>query len=196
LSLGVQILEQSPVLAAAGAARHSRCCAQAPAMWRPISVVLAGNALLQGIAPELESRVMPVRLLHRCHRAVGRGTRTRADRQRHGRGGRELGAGLFPHRRRYTPVVRRTRQLSTLPPPNLRSTMQRRMRRVFPQLADVAIEQVWGGFVDVSRNRAPHWGRLGANVYFAQGFSGHGVAATGLAGRVIARSDPRPRPVA
>jgi len=77
---------------------------------------------------------------------------------------------------------------STLPPPNLRGTMQRRMRRVFPQLAEVGIEQVWGGFVDISRNRAPHWGRLGSNVYFAQGFSGHGVAATGLAGRVIAEA--------
>jgi gamma-glutamylputrescine oxidase len=42
--------------------------------------------------------------------------------------------------------------------------------------------------IDISRNRAPHWGRLGANVYFAQGFSGHGVAATGLAGRVISEA--------
>ena len=42
--------------------------------------------------------------------------------------------------------------------------------------------------IDISRNRAPHWGRLCDNVYFAQGFSGHGVAATGLAGRVIAEA--------
>ena len=62
------------------------------------------------------------------------------------------------------------------------------MRRVFPQLRDVAIEQAWGGYVDISMNRAPHWGRLGDNVYFAQGFSGHGIAATGLAGRVIAEA--------
>jgi gamma-glutamylputrescine oxidase len=47
---------------------------------------------------------------------------------------------------------------------------------------------VWGGFVDISDTRAPHWGRLGANVYFAQGFSGHGVVASGLAGRVIAEA--------
>ena len=75
---------------------------------------------------------------------------------------------------------------STLPPPGLARVMTRRMRRVFPQLADVRFEQVWGGLIDISLNRAPHWGRLGDNVYFAQGFSGHGVAATGLAGQVIA----------
>jgi len=77
---------------------------------------------------------------------------------------------------------------STLPPPNLAGTMTRRMTRVFPQLKGVKFDSVWGGFVDISLNRAPHWGRLGDNVYFAQGFSGHGVAATGLAGRVIAEA--------
>jgi gamma-glutamylputrescine oxidase len=75
---------------------------------------------------------------------------------------------------------------SALPPPGLRRVMQRRMHQVFPQLADVALDQVWGGYVDITRNRAPHWGRLDGNLYFAQGFSGHGVAAAGLAGEVIA----------
>jgi catechol 2,3-dioxygenase-like lactoylglutathione lyase family enzyme len=52
----------------------------------------------------------------------------------------------------------------------------------------LGMEQVWGGYVDITRNRAPHWGRLTPNVYFAQGFSGHGVAATGLAGAIIAEA--------
>jgi gamma-glutamylputrescine oxidase len=66
--------------------------------------------------------------------------------------------------------------------------MARRMARVFPQLRGVGFESVWGGLIDISLNRAPHWGRLGDNVYFAQGFSGHGVAATGLAGRIVAEA--------
>ena len=75
---------------------------------------------------------------------------------------------------------------SNFQPPNLDWVMTRRMRKVFPQLADVGFEHLWGGTIDISLNRAPHWGRIGSNVYFAQGFSGHGVAATNLAGRIVA----------
>ena len=66
--------------------------------------------------------------------------------------------------------------------------MTQRMLRVFPQLADVKLDYVWGGYVDVSFSKAPHWGRLGNNIYFAQGFSGHGIATTGLAGRVLSEA--------
>jgi len=60
----------------------------------------------------------------------------------------------------------------------------------FPQLSDVKIEYGWGGFVDISMNRAPDFGRIGAakNVYYLQGFSGHGLALTGLAGKLVAEA--------
>ncbi|MBP6115834.1 MAG: FAD-binding oxidoreductase [Neisseriaceae bacterium] len=74
------------------------------------------------------------------------------------------------------------------PPRQLAQSMRADMLRVFPQLRNVAIDYAWGGHVDVTMNRAPHWGRLAPNVYFAQGFSGHGVALTGLAGKVIAEA--------
>jgi gamma-glutamylputrescine oxidase len=61
-----------------------------------------------------------------------------------------------------------------------------RMLKVFPQLADTRIEYAWGGLVDITMNRAPHFGRLAGNVYFLQGFSGHGVALAGKAGARIA----------
>jgi gamma-glutamylputrescine oxidase len=63
-----------------------------------------------------------------------------------------------------------------------------RMLRVFPQLADVRIEYAWGGEVDITLNRAPHFGRLAPNVYFLQGFSGHGIALTGIAGKLVAEA--------
>jgi gamma-glutamylputrescine oxidase len=89
---------------------------------------------------------------------------------------------------------------STTTPMNLATSMQRRMARTFPQLAETKVEYAWGGFVDISMNRAPDFGRLSevvhdksaaasySNVYYLQGFSGHGLALTGLAGQLVAEA--------
>ncbi|MDN7866635.1 FAD-binding oxidoreductase [Burkholderia multivorans] len=71
-------------------------------------------------------------------------------------------------------------------PDTLADAIRHRMVRVFPQLADVRVAHAWGGFVDVTRNRAPDFGALDPNFFYVQGFSGHGVALTGIAGRAIA----------
>ncbi len=63
-----------------------------------------------------------------------------------------------------------------------------RMLRVFPQLADVRLDHVWGGYVDISMSRAPDFGRLAPNVLYLQGFSGHGIAMAGMAGRLAAEA--------
>jgi gamma-glutamylputrescine oxidase len=60
--------------------------------------------------------------------------------------------------------------------------------RVFPQLADVAIDHAWGGTLAITRSRLPHVGRLPPNVFFAHGYSGHGVATATLAGQLIAEA--------
>ncbi len=77
---------------------------------------------------------------------------------------------------------------SALTPPNLTQTMQTRMAETFPQLKDTKVEFTWGGFVDITMNRAPDFGRISPNVYYLQGFSGHGVALTGLAGKLVAEA--------
>ena len=68
------------------------------------------------------------------------------------------------------------------------SATRTRMLNVFPQLSDVRIDYAWGGDVDITLNRAPHFGRLAPNVYFLQGFSGHGIALTGIAGKLVAEA--------
>jgi gamma-glutamylputrescine oxidase len=59
---------------------------------------------------------------------------------------------------------------------------------VFPQLADAKIDYAWGGFVDITMSRAPDFGRLAPNIYYLQGFSGHGIALTGIAGQLVAEA--------
>lgn len=77
---------------------------------------------------------------------------------------------------------------STRPPHDLKQAMRADMLKVFPQLSDLRIDYAWGGYVAITMNRAPHFGRVADNVYFAQGFSGHGVALTGIGGRLIAEA--------
>ena len=62
------------------------------------------------------------------------------------------------------------------------------MLRTFPQLADARTDFFWGGQVAITRNRLPQFGRLEGEVFFAHGFSGHGVALTTLAGKLMAEA--------
>jgi gamma-glutamylputrescine oxidase len=59
---------------------------------------------------------------------------------------------------------------------------------VFPVLTDVAVEYAWGGLIGITHNRIPDLGRLKPNVLYAQGFSGQGMALTGLAGKLMAET--------
>jgi gamma-glutamylputrescine oxidase len=77
---------------------------------------------------------------------------------------------------------------SGLDPLGTRRATRARMLKVFPQLADTKIDFAWGGLVDITLNRAPHFGRLEPDVYFVQGFSGHGIALTGIAGKLLAEA--------
>jgi gamma-glutamylputrescine oxidase len=152
------------------------------------SAVLAGNAYVHGIAPELDSRIMPVGTYIGASEPLGAERAKALIDNDMAVADVNWALDYFRLSADHRLLFGGRASYSTLPPPNLRGTLQRRMTRVFPQLAGVKLDFVWGGYVDISLSRAPHWGRLGKNVYFAQGFSGHGVAATGLAGRVIAEA--------
>jgi gamma-glutamylputrescine oxidase len=77
---------------------------------------------------------------------------------------------------------------SGLDPLNTERATRARMLKVFPQLADAKIEYSWGGYVDITMSRAPDFGRLAPNVWYLQGFSGHGIALTGMAGQLVAEA--------
>lgn len=183
---GVRIHEGSEVLSLQRGARPVLRTAEGEV--QAGFVVLAGNALAYRIAPELDDKIMPVGTYVGATEPLGE-ERARAL-IRNGMAVADINWALdyFRLSADHRLLFGGRASYSTLPPPNLAGTMRARMTRVFPQLRGVQFESVWGGLIDISLNRAPHWGRLGDNVYFAQGFSGHGVAATGLAGRVIAEA--------
>ena len=77
---------------------------------------------------------------------------------------------------------------SAMQPPRLAESMRKRLVRVFPALADVTVDYTWGGYLDITMSRAPDFGRLAPNIYYLQGFSGHGMALAGLAGKLVAEA--------
>lgn len=77
---------------------------------------------------------------------------------------------------------------SGLDPLGTARATRKRMLNVFPQLADAEIDYAWGGLIDISMSRAPNFGRLAPNAYFLQGYSGHGMVAATIAGRIVAEA--------
>ena len=75
-------------------------------------------------------------------------------------------------------------------PADIAEYMRPKMERVFPQLKGVGIEFHWGGMIGISANRFPQIGRLPSapNVYYAQGYSGHGLNVTHFAARILAQA--------
>ncbi len=72
---------------------------------------------------------------------------------------------------------------------NATSFVSKRMVKVFPQLQKVKIDYSWGGTLAITVNRLPHFGTLMNNkVSYAFGYSGHGLALSVLAGKLIAEN--------
>lgn len=188
--LGVKIYENSSVTDLRRGALLTAVTAQGQV--RASFGVLAGNCTLgeygPRVAPDIKARVMPVGTYmvgtaplppEVCARLIARNAavcdnnfvldyfRFSADHRL-----------LFGGRVSY----------SAHTPARLQERMAKRLATVFPELSGVSIDFVWGGFVDISMNRTPDFGRLGSNLYYLQGFSGHGVALTGLAGQLVAQA--------
>jgi len=72
-------------------------------------------------------------------------------------------------------------------PRDLKAFVRRFMLEVYPSLDDAAIDYAWGGTLAITLKRMPHFGRSG-NLFWAQGYSGHGVAMANMGGKLIAEA--------
>jgi gamma-glutamylputrescine oxidase len=153
---------------------------------RCANLVLCGNAYIGAVAPALARRILGVGTYIIATEPLGE----------------ERARGLLPSNAAVADInwildyFRRSRDhrllfggrvsYSSVQPPRLAESMRKRMVRVFPELADVKVAYAWGGYLDITMSRAPNFGRLAKNVLYFQGFSGHGVALAGLAGKLAA----------
>ena len=70
----------------------------------------------------------------------------------------------------------------------LKKRTKKQLNRVFPQLKNIKVDYIWGGLIAITVNRVPDIGMINEKIFYAQGFSGHGVAFTGIAGKILAEN--------
>lgn len=66
--------------------------------------------------------------------------------------------------------------------------LRRDLLRVFPQLETVRTDCVWSGRMGYSRHQMPQIGSLDEQLWYAQGFGGHGVSTSNIGGDLVARA--------
>ena len=76
--------------------------------------------------------------------------------------------------------------LAVRTPHQIAATGRRRIARVFPRLGDVAVDYAWSGDLDLTLNRLTDIGQRDGRIWYAHGFSGHGVALATFTGRALA----------
>jgi len=186
-SLGVRIFEHTEVLELIhGDTVQVRC---ATGTVRAANLVLACNAHLEALEPRLSGKVLPAgsyiiateplavelaqqlipQNLALCDQKVGLDYyRLSADRRL-----------LFGGACHY----------SGRDPKDIAAYMRPKLLKVFPQLANTAIEFQWGGKIGITANRFPQVGRLQQypNVFYAQGYSGHGLNVTHWCAKLLAQ---------
>lgn len=187
---GVRIFENSPVLHLERGERPVLRTGQGEVRCR--FVLLAGNVYLDeygdGIATELSGRIMPVGTYIIATEPMGKARADALMRERPAASDTNHVLDYFRVSADHRLLFGAGESYSARAPRNLVPQLRRRMLGVFPQLADLAITHSWGGFVDMTWNEAPDFGRLAPNLYYLQGFSGHGLALAGMAGRLVAEA--------
>jgi len=152
------------------------------------TVVVCGNAYLGNVVPELTSRVMPVSTQMMATAPLGK---ERAEAL--------LPTGVCVEDVRYILDYFRVSADYRLifgggvvyggtDPADVVAKLRPNMEKVFPQLKGERIDFAWSGNFALSFSRVPQMGRLGNRIYFAHGYSGHGVTGSHLFGRILSEA--------
>jgi gamma-glutamylputrescine oxidase len=151
-------------------------------------VALCGNALLNGVAPSLRARIMPVGTYIIATEPLGAARAQALIKDNCGVTDTNFILDYFRRSADHRLLFGGRVSYSGRDVLNTERATRKRMLQVFPQLTDVKIDYAWGGMLDITMNRAPDFGRIDNNIYYLQGFSGHGVALTGMAGKLVAEA--------
>jgi len=71
-------------------------------------------------------------------------------------------------------------------PADIQGIIRPKLLKTFPELKEVGIDYSWTGNFLLTLSRLPQMGRIQNNIYYSQGCSGHGVTFTHVAGKAVA----------
>lgn len=186
-SLGGKIYEQSAVTGIAANGDRQSVQTDAGSVLAA-KVVVCGNAYLGKVVPQISNKIMPVSTQivttevlgeKLCHELMPAQTciedcnymldyyRMTADHRLLFGGGSTYGGAE---------------------PDNIINKLRPKLEQTFPALKGIDIDYAWSGNFALTMTRIPHFGQIGDDIYFIQGYSGHGVTASHLAGRLIAEA--------
>ncbi len=185
-SLGGTIHENSPVVRLDAGAQPVAYTASGEV--RADCVVVCGNAYLDKVVPALRNRIMPVSTQVMATEPLDAATVARL-----------MPSGSCVEDCNYMLDYYRISADNRLlfgggtvyggtTPDDIIAKLRPHLARTFPELAQVRIDYAWSGNFALTLTRIPHLGQLGPHVYFAHGYSGHGVTTTHLAGRLLAEA--------
>jgi len=149
-------------------------------------LIICGNAYLGGLVPELKSKTMPCGTQIVCTEVLPESLQRelipndhcvedcnyKLDYYRLTGDGRLLFGGGVTY--------------GGGDPASIERFLRPHFEKLFPQLKGIKLDYYWGGDFLLTMSRLPQFGRLNESIYYAQGYSGHGVTTTHLAGKLIA----------
>lgn len=186
-ALGGRIFEMSPVTSIAEAGGKA-IITTATGTITARTAIICGNAYLGNVVPQLSARVMPVSTQMIATEPLGRS-----------RAGRLLPTGMCVEDVRYILDYFRLSADHRLifgggvvyggtDPADVIARLRPNMDKIFPDLKDVKIDYAWSGNFALSFSRVPQMGKLSEKLYFAHGYSGHGITGSHLFGRILSEA--------
>ncbi len=73
-------------------------------------------------------------------------------------------------------------------PDSIKNFLKPHMDKIFPAMKAYKLDYAWGGDFLLTLSRLPQLGRIGSNIYYTQGYSGHGVNTSHLGGKLLAEA--------
>jgi gamma-glutamylputrescine oxidase len=186
VSLGGQIFEQSAVTSLEKGVNPVARTAQGSVKCKYL--VLAGNAYLGGLAPNISNKAIP------CGTQVV-ATEPLTDEQLKQVLPSDYCVEDCNYLLDYFRLSADKRLLfgggvvyGARDPQNIEALIRPKLEKVFPQLKGIKIDYTWTGNFLLTYSRMPQFGAFDDNIYYLQGYSGHGVTCTHLAGKLLAEA--------